>query len=88
MGAISRSGVGPWTDGGEDRLTRWLLRNALIGACECEDPKILEALVLESTPSPLNIDQRKWDPFGRRLLEIRAEARELKMKGRSNALTY
>ncbi len=78
--AISRSGVSPWTGEGDDRLTRWLIQNSLIGACECGDPKTLEKAILESTASPLNIDQRKWDPFGRRLIEIRAQARDINLK--------
>jgi hypothetical protein len=86
-GAISRSGIAPWTGDGEDRLTRWLIRNSQIGVCECGDPKMLEKLVLECTPSPLNIDQKKATPFARRLLEIRAEARAINMKGRMNGET-
>lgn len=85
--AISRSDVAPWFGAGEDRLTRWLIQNALIGVCECEDPKMLEKLVLECTPSPLNIDQKKATPFAKRLLGIRAEARAIKMKGRMNGQT-
>jgi hypothetical protein len=80
--AISRSGATPWTGDGDDRMTRWLLTNALIGICECRDPKTLEKAILESTPSPLNIDQRKWDPFGKHLLEVRAEARRIKSRRR------
>ena len=76
-GAISQSGIGPWN--GADlpaRLTPWLLRNVVIGASECRDPLTLEAAILEGEPSPLNIDQRKWDPFAQRLIQLRAEARK------------
>lgn len=78
--AISFSGITPWTGDGDERLTEWIIRNAVIGACECSDPKTLEKAILESTASPLNIDQRKWDPFGRRLIEIRAEALKINLK--------
>lgn len=77
--ALSRANITPWFGEGDERLTRWLNRNALIGISECGDPKTLEKMILESTASPLNIDQRKWCPFGRRLIEIRAQALKIKL---------
>jgi len=78
-GAISRSGIGPWAGSEPDeRLTGWLLRNAVIGVVECHDPRTLEKALLEGTPCALNIDQRRWCPFAQRLLDIRAQALALR----------
>jgi hypothetical protein len=86
--AISRSGIGPWDgDDPDQRLTHWLRRNAVIGISECREPLTLEKAILETEPSPLNIDQRKWDSFGRRLIEIRAEARAEAFRRRTHANT-
>jgi hypothetical protein len=74
--AIYRSGIGPWDSPlAPERLTSWLLQNTLVGVVECADPFTLEKAILEAEPSPLNIDQRRWDGFAQYLLEIRARAR-------------
>src|SRR5690349_12542164 len=83
---ILRSGVTPWCHSDvQERITRWLLTNALVGVCECENPWMLEKALLEGEPSPLNIDQRRSDPFAQRIIAARADALMAARGGTSHA---
>lgn len=72
-GMISRSGIGPWDHPDlQQRITFWLIQNVLIGICECRDAFLLEKAILAAEPSPLNLDQRRWDPFAQQIISARA----------------
>jgi transposase-like protein len=66
---------------GEDReeveraLTDWLAVNAVVGFRNCGYVKDAEAVILNATASPLNIDGRRQTPFAKTLSAVRQRFR-------------
>lgn len=55
----------------DEGLTAWLRKVALVAVCESDAPFELEAQLLMSEVSPLNIDRRRTSPYARRLIAAR-----------------
>jgi hypothetical protein len=55
----------------EIRLTNWLMANTTVGYILSDRPLELEQRILRTTPSPLNIKERKSKPYARWLCFMR-----------------
>lgn len=71
--AISRSGTSACRVRGQQSLTEWLRKNAIVGIQFSKTPFELERKLLAVHPSPLNIVWRRQHPFARQLSAWRCE---------------
>lgn len=72
VGAFEKSGVPLAPGNAEHALDAWLQEHALLAVKECDACLDIEELYLRSTPSPLNITNRRATPFSRRLMRMRS----------------
>ncbi len=61
---------------GEQSLSTWLARNALVNWVPCDAPWEVEARLIADLDLPLNLDANAHNPFYKRLKAVRAEAVE------------
>ncbi len=72
--AISRSRTPKCAITGEDTLSAWLFRNALVAIASTPTPFELERLVLAEHASPFNINWRRANVYSRSLMAYRKVA--------------
>jgi predicted GIY-YIG superfamily endonuclease len=71
-GVFEKSGAPLASGNAEHALDCWLQEHALLAVKECEACLDVEGHYLRSTPSPLNITNRRAAPFSRRLMRMRS----------------
>jgi hypothetical protein len=72
--AISKSKTPECNVTGEQSLTAWICRNALIGIEIARKPLDRERILLSQYASPLNLTLRRRQPYARALTQIRLAA--------------
>lgn len=72
VGAFEKAGAPLAPGNAEHALDGWLGDHALLAVKECEACLDVEERYLRSTPSPLNITNRRSAPFSRRLMRMRS----------------